>query len=482
MRFMKRCRVPLLGFVFAVILHTAAVAGPREAQWQAVQEAVSKGLPQTALTNLDPIITAAMKEHAYAEATKAIGQKIALEGTIQGNRAEERVVRLEAEIAKAPVEMKPVLQTLLAHWYWSYFQQNRWRFLQRTQTAQAPGKDFTTWDLPRLFAEIDKHFQDALAAAKLLQATPIAAWDGLLEKGTMPDLYRPTLYDFLTHEALEFYTSGEQAGAKAEGEFELLADSPILADADKFLKWKLANPATPPEKAIVLYQQLLNFHQADQDQTAFRDADLERLVWGWNTANGEEKADRFKAALTQLVAKWGNHPLAAMAAWNLARVVKDEGDCVEARKIAWAAESAHPGTPGAKSCANLIAEIEAKSASITTERVWNSNAGISVRYRNVDQVYFRAIAADWESFLDRKRPRPEAPPVGAMKSLYLYFFDGIDGMDAGWRQTLSISRSVHCAAWRQIPLPEPPCGSPPPFAGKPATATAAKVRFLYSPA
>ena len=89
MRFMKRCRVPLLGFVFAVILHTAAVAGPREAQWQAVQEAVSKGLPQTALTNLDPIITAAMKEHAYAEATKAIGQKIALEGTIQGNRAEE---------------------------------------------------------------------------------------------------------------------------------------------------------------------------------------------------------------------------------------------------------------------------------------------------------------------------------------------------------------------------------------------------------
>ena len=369
MNFMKRFHVLILELLLAVILQTPVFAGPRDAQWKAVQDAVNKGLPQTAITNLEPIITAAMKEKAYAEATKAIGQKIALEGTIQGNKAEERVVRLETEIAKAPAEMKPVLQTLLAHWYWSYFQQNRWRFMQRTQTAEAPGKDFTTWDLPRLFAEIDKHFQAALAAEKILKSTPIAAWDGLLEKGTMPDSYRPTLYDFLAHEALQFYTSGEQAGAKSEGEFEPSADSPVLDDAEKFSQWQLANPATSLEKAIVLYQQLLNFHQADQDRSAFCDANLERLVWGWNTARGEEKNIRFKTALKNFVAKWGDHPLAAMASWNLARVVKDEGDWVEARKIALSAKSAHPGTPGAKNCANLITEIEAKSASIVTERV-----------------------------------------------------------------------------------------------------------------
>jgi uncharacterized protein YfaS (alpha-2-macroglobulin family) len=407
MKCMNRSRLQLLGLVFAVTLQTAAVAGPRDAQWKAVQDAVSQGLPQTAITNLEPIIAAAMKDKAYAEATKAIGQKIALEGNLQGNRTEERVVRLEAEIAKAPAEMKPVLQTLLAHWYWSYFQQNRWRFLQRTQTSEPPGKDFTTWDLARLFAEIDKHFQDALAADKLLQATPIAAWDGLLEQGTMPDTYRPTLYDFLAQEALQFYTSGEQAGAKAEGEFELLADSLVLDDVDQFLQWKLTNPVTPQERAILLYQHLLIFHQADHDPSAFYDADLARLVWGWNTASGDGKNERFKAALKNIITKRGDHPLAAMASWNLARVVKDEGDFVEARKLARQAMSAHPGTPGAKNCANLITEIEAKSASISTERVWNSEASITVHYRNVDQIYFRAIKADWESFLDRNRPRPE---------------------------------------------------------------------------
>ena len=73
---------------------------------------------------------------------------------------------------------------------------------QRTATATQPGKDFTTWDLPRLFAEIDKQFQKAIAAEKILKATPIGAWNDLLAKGTMPDSYRPTLYDFIAHQAL----------------------------------------------------------------------------------------------------------------------------------------------------------------------------------------------------------------------------------------------------------------------------------------
>ena len=239
-------------------------AGPRDAQWQQVEDAIKKGLPKTAITNLEPIIQGALKDKAYAEAVKAIGEKIALEGNIQGNKPEEKITRLEAEIAKAPKEMVPLMDTLLAEWYWQYFQQNRWRFMQRTATAAQPGKDFTTWDLPRLFAEIDKQFQKALAAEKVLKATPISAWDGLLQKGTMPDSYRPTLYDFIACEALQFYTSGEQAAAKPEDAFELSADSPILDSAEKFLGWQPAAGAdtdSPVLKAIRLYQDLLALPQ-----------------------------------------------------------------------------------------------------------------------------------------------------------------------------------------------------------------------------
>src|SRR2546421_13125654 len=111
--------------VVALLLLTVAalplIAGPRDAQWRKVEEAIQKGLPKTAITNLEPIIQGALKDKAYAEAVKAIGQRIALDGNIQGNKPEEKIIHLEAEIAKAPKEKAPILDTLLAAWYWHYF-------------------------------------------------------------------------------------------------------------------------------------------------------------------------------------------------------------------------------------------------------------------------------------------------------------------------------------------------------------------------
>jgi hypothetical protein len=395
-------------------------AGTRDADWKKVEDAIQKGLPKTAITNLEPIIQGALKDKAYAEAVKAIGKRIALEGNIEGNKPEEKITRLEAEIAKAPAEMGPMLNTLLAHWYWQYFQQNRWRFMQRTATAQAPGKDFTTWDLPRLFAEIDKQYQKALAGEAALKATPVTAWNDLLEKGTMPDSYRPTLYDFVAHEALEFYTSGEQAGANPEDHFELAADSPALEEATKFLAWSPPIPANEPNasvlRALRLYQGLLRFHQNDPaPRPAFAASDLERLAWAWNTAFGEDKNARYKAALEAFIRENADFEISALALEKQARVLQQEDDLVAAHTLAKRGASLFPTSPGGKLCQNLVQEIEAKSASISTERVWNCGVGvgtagagsnacphITVRYRNVTNVYFRAVAWHWESLLKQQ--------------------------------------------------------------------------------
>src|SRR2546426_7567934 len=117
----------ITAFLFLNMSVMPLSAGPRDAQWKKVEDAIAKGLPKTAITNLEPIIAGALQDRAYAEAVKAIGRKIALESNIEGNKPEERITRLQSEIAKAPKEMVPVLNALLANWYWHYFQQNRWR-------------------------------------------------------------------------------------------------------------------------------------------------------------------------------------------------------------------------------------------------------------------------------------------------------------------------------------------------------------------
>ncbi|MBX9580016.1 MAG: hypothetical protein K2X87_06870, partial [Gemmataceae bacterium] len=409
----------LFALAAAGVALMAAAPPPRAEQWKKVEAAVNKGLPQTAIKELEPIIESALKDKAYPEAIKAIGKKIALEGNIQGNKPEEKVTRMRAAIETAPAEMRPVMHAILAHWYWQYFQQNRWRIGQRTSAGETTGDDLTTWDLPRILAEVGKQFDTALAAERELKATPVAAYDVLLEKGTIPDSYRPTLFDILAFDALGFYAAGEQAGAKAQDAWEVPADAPVFGTAAEFLAWQpeTTDADSRTLKAVKLYQSLLAFHQGDKNQDAFLDADLHRLRFGYNKAVGDGKDDRYAAALKRFAETNGDHPLMALARYQWAGVVRNRGDLVQARDIALAGQRAFPDSPGGKLCFNLVQEVEAKSASITTERVWaDPLPPIKVTYRNVSEVHVRVVKADYLELLKTSPGGPEQLDQNRLKA------------------------------------------------------------------
>jgi hypothetical protein len=398
--------------LFLVMTVSSSRGAAQEDLWKAVDDAVRRGLPRTAITNIEPILKGALDRRDYPEAVRALGRRIALESTIEGGRPDERILRLEKELPTATPEMKPMLETLLAHWYWAYYQRNQYRIAQRDTTSEAPGTDFTTWDLPRLYAEITAHFDKALSNAPALKQIPVQNWDGLLTKGTMPEEYRPTLYDFIAHEALEFFTVGA-APLKPQGAFQLAANSPALGSLEGFLNW---NPrvdtnslSSPQYRALRLFQDLARFHsQARPTRPAKAHVDLERLTWAWNTAVGDTKNARYKSALSGFISEHQDLEISALASERLARLFQSESDLVSAREVAAAAAAKFPESPGGKLCRNIIREIEAKSVAIQTEHVWNAPwPDITVDYRNIDRVYFKAVRANWEEFLDRSRTRPE---------------------------------------------------------------------------
>lgn len=360
-----------------------------------------KGRFEPAIAKLEPIVAAAIKERAYAEAIEAIRRKIAATRVLSGD--EERIPRLQEAIVGAPAPMKPVMHAILANWYRGYFRQNRWRLMQRSATAAPAGDDFTTWDVTRLYAEIDAQFTAALADKRSLRQTPIAEYENLLDKGTLADLYRPTLYDFLVHDALEFYTSGEQVAAKPSDAFELMAEGPIFASADEFMDWDVetADQQSPLYKAVLLYQELLRSHRSDADRTAFADADLARLEFGSNEAFGEEKDARYEAALRRYVESCNGHELSARAIAILATLLQEHDRPSEAHELAARGARLFPDSPGGKQCFNLLGRIEAKSLTIATERVWNEPwPAIRVRYRNLTKVYFRVVAWDYQQLIE----------------------------------------------------------------------------------
>jgi hypothetical protein len=376
-----------------------------EQLWREVNKAKDDGLPKSAIAKLEQILKITAGQHLEKEWLSALTEKVFLEGTIEGNKPEERIKRLKAELANAGTRTKPLLQAVLASWFKHYFDNNRWRFMQRSSSEGLKEDDFTTWDLRKLFAEIDKLYSDILKEKELLKTIPIEAFIGFLEKGNLPVDLRPTLYDFLAHEALDFYCSPEQAGASPEDVFTLEADSAALAPLAEFLNYE---PVTTEKnsaivKAIKLFQELLRFQQQRNQVDAVISLDLDRLHYVYNTAAGESKLERYRDRLEEIRENHKQTPITNLADYFLARTYQATGELQKAFALAQAGAKKFPAQLAAQSCRALLSEITAKSVNLQAENTYLPSGGkIGFQYRNFNKLYFRIVKDDWAFFMKKK--------------------------------------------------------------------------------
>ncbi len=371
--------------------------------WKKVSEAENKGLPQTAIENLNLIYKAAIAENRQAEALKALLKRIVLDCNVKGNKAEEKVKYLKEEIEKADERLKPIMRTVLAQWYWHYFSNNRYRFINRAQTAGLNESDFTTWDLAKLFNEISGLYLSVLKSGDALKSIDLSQYSEIVEKGNLDEKLIPTVYDFVCYKALEFYQSGEQAGAAPSDAFELDANSAVFEEYTKFAAYSPETTDTASVKfiAVKIYQDLLKFHAGDADKDAFIDAEIRRLIYVKNNSNGEGKSEIFIKRMEELAAEYKNSKLSALASFYLAEELHNKGDFVKALKIAEDAQAAHPQSDGAHNCSVVAASIKERSYSLNAERAVMSaeNSKIALNYKNIDTLNFKVIQDNWQECL-----------------------------------------------------------------------------------
>ena len=396
--------------------------------WGEVEEAMKAGRPRTAIERLEPIIRRADAASDHPEAVRARSLKIELETLPQADQPDLKLKRMRAEIDAAPEPMRPVMEAIQAGWMWEFFQNNRWRFGQRTAVETArpqlsdagqpqrmaavpgPDDDLMSWDLPRILAAVDAQFARSLEDAETLREIPVATYADLMSPGNVPPEYRPTLYDVVVHHALEFYSAGEQGGSRTIDAFVLTADSPVFASVDDFLAWEptVSDDRAPLWVATRLYQDLLRFHADDPDPRARLDVNLARLEFANNHAVGAEKSARYRAALERFAAAHADSPVSTRAIHSLAMIRFDEGDLLDAHRLAGEGLARFPDSIGAARCYNLIQQIEAREADIVTERVWTAPwPTIDVHYRNVERVHLRLVEFDFDAFVSSGRGQPE---------------------------------------------------------------------------
>jgi len=369
--------------------------------WKKVAEADNNGLPKTAADLLKEIYKSALAEKKHGEALKAICKQVVSECNIAGNKPEEKIKRLEEEILKAADEMKPLMRAALAQWYWHYFSRNRYRFINRSQTSGLNEKDFTTWDLPKLFRHISQIHQSLIADSQSFKTIKISEFSDVLEKGNVPEKIRPTLFDFVMHRALEFYMSGEQAAAQPQDAFEVRCDTDAFADSVKFMAYAPETTDTSSAKlnAIKIFQLILAFHQNDADKDAYIDADIMRLNYIKNVSVGEGKNEIYIKRMKEIAEEYKNSELADLARYYWANEINGAGNFAEALKIA--GQASNFSTYGGALCANLMNSIKARSMSIKAEKSVppDSEFYVDLNYKNIESVSFRVYKEDWKGFL-----------------------------------------------------------------------------------
>ncbi|MEO6306022.1 MAG: hypothetical protein ABIP51_22940, partial [Bacteroidia bacterium] len=171
--------------------------------WKKVDSCQNKGLTESALTVVQAIYEKAKTESNSAQFVKAVLHRMKFESYKEEFSLEKSIFKLRDEANEAKYPIKPVLQSILADAFWQYFQNNRWKFYNRTATVGFKNDDIETWDLKTITNAVIVNYKASLENVDSLKRTKIDIYDDILNKGTQEcRSWRPTLYDFLAHRAL----------------------------------------------------------------------------------------------------------------------------------------------------------------------------------------------------------------------------------------------------------------------------------------
>ena len=290
---------------------------PYDTLWRRVDQlSDSLGLPRTALDSVGSIYTRAREENNMPQVIKALLYRVRLEGTVEEDMGLRTIRTLEAQTDSLPEPARSILQSLTAGAYQLYYQQKRFEILSRT-AVQGGSDDINTWSAADFGRHITALFAASLKDPDLLKRTKADAYQVVLDKGNMGNV-RPTLYDVLANRAIQYFSNDEQDVTVPLYTFAL-DDSAVFAAAREFSTHLFYTPDSTSHywQALLLYQDLLRFHQDDKAPNAFIDADINRLAFARQYAVQENKEDAYRQALDRIIAEYPRQQATAQAYYLL---------------------------------------------------------------------------------------------------------------------------------------------------------------------
>jgi uncharacterized protein YfaS (alpha-2-macroglobulin family) len=376
--------------------------------WKQVAEHESKGLPESALKVVNEIEKEAKARNNSGQLIKAYIHQLKFTDAKEEDAFIKNMTRLRKEADAASFPTKPLLHSMLGEMYWQYYQQNRYQFMNRTETVDFNVEDIETWSLTRIFSETINQYKLSLEDSDKSKKEKIDVYDPVVYRGNeLGRQLRPTLYDFIAHRAVDFFRSTEYGVIQPAYAFAL-DKAEYLSDAKMFVNLKLETQDTTSLQfqALLLLQDLERFHLNDSDPAAWVDVDLTRLRYVRDYLVLPNKKELYQQAIENLEKQvWDNEVVGKITVEKARLFVETASqykplagddhkwDYKKAYDICEAAKKRFPDSDGAILCENLQEDILNKSINAELEEV--NAPGLPFRglisYRNFTDLHYRII-------------------------------------------------------------------------------------------
>lgn len=378
-----------------------------EADWQRVDSLEQEGLPKSALELVQNIYKKAKNEKNDPQLVKCTIYTMKFTYAVEEEALVKNLEHLKAEVAAAEMPLKPVLQSMLGQHYWNYYQQNRWRFANRSETEQVDEADVRTWDLRKIITAATEQYLASLENADSLRRVPIDYYQDVLDREKGSAIYRPTLYDLLAHRALEIFENDELGLTKPAYRFELNGEAVFGTDADFLnVRYESRDSMSFKLQAARILQDLTRMHLKDADPAARTFVAMKRLRFARRHSTVDYRDSLYIGALDRLEETVNNHEVSAWVAFDRARYHETlagsyngsqsdahKNEKTIARDIANAAIQRFPDSQGARNCKVLLERLGYKSLHVITEKITMPDQVFRalLSFKNMETAYARVV-------------------------------------------------------------------------------------------
>ena len=219
-----------------------------------------------------------------------------------------------------------VWHSCMATFLGNYYQENRYRILERTPVEGAVPADLNVWDLQTLVKQIVYHYQQSLRDEDFLKRIPIRDWAPLLDS-VISEPYRPTLYDFLAFRALDFLSRRISEMPIPVTPFDI-NNGKYWSDNEIFNNIIISSPDEYSFSylSLKIMQELTRLHLRDADPRALLDVTLRRYEYLSANSTLDNASATYLKELLKLEEHYRNQPGHEMVAYQLGNYYQNRGN------------------------------------------------------------------------------------------------------------------------------------------------------------